>query len=72
MNTTIADITKALREHVTTKYGKQCAAAAEWGVTSAMVSQVLNGRKRPNQTMLDDAGIERVVTVAYRTRGAQP
>ena len=70
MNTTIADITKTLREHVASKYGKQSAAAAEWGVTSAMVSQVLNGRNRPNQTMLDDAGIERVVTVAYRTKGA--
>jgi delta-aminolevulinic acid dehydratase/porphobilinogen synthase len=70
MNTTIADITKALREHVASKYGKQCVAAAEWGVTSAMVSQVLNGRKRPNQLMLDDAGIERVVTVAYRAKDA--
>ena len=70
MNTTIADITKALREHITSKYKKQCAAAEEWGVSSAMVSAVLRGHKRPTQIMLDDAGIERVVV--YRAKGAQP
>ncbi len=68
MSITITDITEAMRAHVKVKYVKQCVAAAEYGVSSAFVSAVLNGHKPPTRIMLDDAGIERVVT--YRTKGA--
>ena len=68
MSTPITDITEALRAHVKHKYRKQCVAAAEYGVSSAFVSAVLNGHRAPTRTMLDDAGIERVIS--YRTKGA--
>lgn len=58
----IEDIRAELRAHIGRKYKKQAAAAQAWGVSSAFVSSVLSGRKEPNETMLDDAGFERLTT----------
>jgi predicted XRE-type DNA-binding protein len=55
------NIQAELRAHIARKYVKQVKAAEAWGVSQAYVSSVLKGRKNPNDTMLEDAGFERVV-----------
>lgn len=56
------DIGVEMRVHIARKYVTMTAAAKEWGVSTAFVSAVVNGHKRPNQAMLDDMGLERVET----------
>jgi hypothetical protein len=55
------DITIELRVHIARHYKTQKAAAAAWGVSTAFVSAVLTGRKRPTDAMLAEAGFSRVV-----------
>ena len=40
--------------HVREKYRTHSAAGAAWGVTRNYVCMVTKGKRRPNQTMLDD------------------
>lgn len=59
------DITAELRAHVARKYGKQHRAAVAWGVSGAYVSRVLSGLAPPTETMLSDAGYERIQPEAH-------
>lgn len=69
----IEEIGPELRAHIARKYKTSKAAASAWGVSTAFVSAVVNGTKRPTQTMLDDAGFERVEsqTVYKKKKGAK-
>lgn len=62
------DILAELRKHIAKKYVNQAGAARAWGVTSAMVSGVLTGKKPPTKQMLEDAGFRRVETPAQYER----
>jgi len=48
----------------------QTAVAAELGVSSAYLSDVLNGRKEPGAGILEPLGVERVVTYRRKLNGA--
>lgn len=54
------DLLPELRAHVARKYKTQTAAAQEWGVSTAFVSSVLAGKRKPTAAILDDAGLEEV------------
>lgn len=55
------DLLTTLRTHVAAHYGNQRRAAAAWGVTQQFVSLVLTGKCPPNDVILDDVGLVRVV-----------
>jgi len=55
------DLLPELGAHIKHKYVRQKAAALAWGVSDAFVSAVLNGKKRPTEAILADAGLVRVV-----------
>lgn len=50
------DIRAVVKAHIAKKYGTQGIAAKEWGVSSAYVSSVLNGRKAMPENMAKEAG----------------
>lgn len=54
MNELMIDIQKRIDE-----LGSQSAYAEILGVSDAMVSSVVNGKKKPSKTMLDDLGYEK-------------
>lgn len=62
------DIIEALRAHIVERHRNQSNAARAWGVSPTFVHLVLKGVKRPNDTMLAEMGLERVVI--YRKREA--
>lgn len=67
------DILEELRAHIARKYKRQIRAAEAWGVTPAFVSLVLQGKKKPNATMLEDVGFEAVQSpVRYVRKGQAP
>lgn len=57
---TLSDPIPELRAHIARKYKNQKAAATAWGISGAMVSAVLSGKKAPTAAMLDDAGLAAV------------
>lgn len=72
MKAVIEDVLGELRAHIARKYKTQSKAAQAWGISSAMVSKVLAGNTPPTDTMLKDAGIEKVpVRYVRRARKEQ-
>lgn len=51
-----------LREHIRHRYGSQAEAGRIWGLSAAFVNMVLLGHKLPNDVMLAEVGLERIVT----------
>lgn len=65
------ELREKLRAHINKNYGSMAEAGRTWGVSTAFVSMVVSGSKRPNQAMLDDMGFERVeVQDTYRKKKA--
>lgn len=62
-------IGEKVRAHIAQKYGTQAKAAKAWGVSGAMVSQVVRGGKVPPKYMLDEIGLER--RVIYVEKGSE-
>lgn len=60
MNEFIKDLEKKIE-----KLGSQTAYANAIGVSKAMVSAVVNGKKQPSRLMLDDLGYEKVRVSTY-------
>ena len=60
MNELMNDIKKRIDE-----LGSQSAYAELLGVSDAMVSSVVNGKKKPSQVMLDDLGYNKVRVSTY-------
>lgn len=60
MNDIMIDIQKRIDA-----FGSQSAYAEFLGVSDAMVSLVVNGRKKPSKLMLDDLGYEKVRVSTY-------
>lgn len=54
-----------LCQHIKTTYRTGKAAAKHWGVSSAMVSAVLTGKKNPNTAMLNDIGLKATRLIVY-------
>ena len=48
--------------HIKETYGSQLAAADHWGVTAAHVSNMVTGKKRITQDVLDEMGYEKEVS----------
>lgn len=46
--------------------GSLRAAAKVWGVTPSLLSDTVNGKRRPGAAILSKIGVERVVTTIYR------
>lgn len=60
MNELMIDLNKRIGE-----FGSQSAYAEFLGVSDAMVSAVVTGKKRPSKAMLNDLGYEKVKTSIY-------
>lgn len=54
------EVANVLRKYVAKTYKTQRAAAAKWGVSPSLVSDVLRGEKQPTETMLKEIGYERL------------
>ena len=52
---------------VIAEYGTQKKFAAAFGISEAVLSDVLNGRREPSTIILDAVGFERIVT--YHPKG---
>jgi len=63
------DVIKLIRSEAA-KRGTQKALADHLGVSDAYLSDVLNGRKDPGESILEPLGLERVVT--YRRKPKEP
>jgi hypothetical protein len=55
-----------LRDHIKHRYESQAEAGRVWSVSTAFVNMVLNGKKLPTKPMLEELGLERVIT--YRRK----
>lgn len=62
-------IGEKVRSYIAQKYGTQAKAAKAWGVSGAMVSQVVRGGKVPPKYILDEMGLER--RVIYVPKGEE-
>ena len=50
-----------LRETIRKRYhGSQTAAAKQWGISQAYLSDVLRGNRKPGQSILEQLGFERI------------
>jgi predicted transcriptional regulator len=62
---TKAEMQIEMRVLIARKYRTQRVAAKVWGCSQAMVSAVLEGRKLPTESMLEDAGYQRIDPEPY-------
>lgn len=62
-------IGEKVRVYIVEEYGTQAKAAKSWGVSEAMVSQVVHGKIPPPKWMLNDLGLER--RVIYVPKGEE-
>ncbi len=60
MNELMIDIRKRIDE-----FGNQSAYAEHLGISDAMVSSVVNGKKKPSKVILEDLGYEKVRVLTY-------
>lgn len=65
------NIIDELRKHIDRTYESQSAAARDWGVSRSHVCNMLKGRVRPTDRMLEDMGIVRVDPPARYERKKQ-
>jgi hypothetical protein len=56
------EIADEILHHVLKRYGTKEKAAQAWGVSTAFVSMVTNGKKRPTQAILSEVGYRKVVS----------
>ena len=54
-------IGQKIRAYIIEEYGSQSKAARQWGVSTAMVSQVVMDKKPPPKWMLNELGLEKRV-----------
>ena len=62
-------IGKTIRAYIIEEYGTQSKAARVWGVSTAMVSQVVMDKIPPPKWMLNELGLEK--RVVYVAKGEQ-
>ncbi len=55
------------KQHIFSTHGTQAAAAEHWKVSNNFVSLVVNGIRKPNEQMLNDAGVK-ITTITKYTR----
>jgi hypothetical protein len=60
----------AVRSHIRQKYKRQKVAAAKWGISGTMVSQVVTGHRKPSAVILADMGLFHRHLEVYEAQGA--